>query len=269
MIRNCTPPAASRASKTHFSGLGPPWRSHPCIAGYPQCHRVRAVGMERSDRQHQPIDDTQSRFNVYVTGLLPAEPPKRIFRVWGRHGGPILVLRATHSATWCVPWVWNDQTGNTKTDCRYAESIHHMCYTGLLPAEPPKRIFRVWGRHGGPILVVRATHSATGCVPWVWNDQTGNTNRLPIRRVDSPHMSHRPAASRASKTHFSGLGPPWRSHPCIEGYPQCHWVRAVGMERSDRQHQPIADTQSRFTIYICVTPAWQLRPGLQMLINIC
>ena len=106
-------PAASRASKTHFSGLGPPWRSHPCIAGYPQCHRVRAVGMERSDRQHQPIDDTQSRFNVYVTGLLPAEPPKRIFRVWGRHGGPILVLRATHSATGCVPWVWNDQTGNT------------------------------------------------------------------------------------------------------------------------------------------------------------
>ena len=74
-------PAASRASKTHVSGLGPPWRSHPCIEGYPQCHRVRAVGMERSDRQHQPIADTQSRFTVYVTGLLPAEPPKRIFRV--------------------------------------------------------------------------------------------------------------------------------------------------------------------------------------------
>ena len=117
---------AARASKTHFPGLGPPWRSHPCIEGYPQCHRVRAVGMERSDRQHQPIADTQSRFTVYVTGLLP---------------------------------------------------------------EPPKRIFRVWGRHGGPILVLRATHSATGCVPWVWNDQTGNTNRLPIRRVDSPYMS--------------------------------------------------------------------------------
>ena len=120
-------PAASRASKTHFSGLGPPWRSHPCIEGYPRCHRVRAMGTERSDRQHQPIADTQSRFTVYVTGLLPA---------------------------------------------------------------------------------------------------------------------------RASKTHFSGLGPPWRSHPCIEGYPQCHRVRAVGMERSDRQHQPIADTQSRFTVYV-------------------
>ena len=28
------------------------------------------MGIERSDRQHQPIDDTQSRFTVYVTGLL-------------------------------------------------------------------------------------------------------------------------------------------------------------------------------------------------------
>jgi hypothetical protein len=157
--RICHRPAASRASNTHFSGLGPPWRSHPCIEGYPQCHMVRAVGMERSDRQHQPTADTQSRFTVYVTGLLP---------------------------------------------------------------EPQTRIFRVWGRHGGPILVLRATHSGIGCVLRVWNDQTGHTNRLPIRRVDSPYMSHRPAASRASKTQFSGLGPPWRSHPCIEGYPQCH-----------------------------------------------
>ena len=118
----------------------------------------------------------------------PAEPPKRIFRVWGRHGGPILVLRATHSATGCVPWVWNDQTGNTnRLPIRRVDSpyMSPACW----PAEPPKRIFRVWGRHGGPILVLRATHSATGCVPWVWNDQTGNTNRLPIRRVDSPYMS--------------------------------------------------------------------------------
>ena len=68
----------------------------------------RAMDMERSDRQHQPIADTHSRFTVYVTGLLP-EPPRRIFRVWGRHGGLILVLRATHSAIWCVSWVWSDQ----------------------------------------------------------------------------------------------------------------------------------------------------------------
>jgi hypothetical protein len=31
--------------------------------------------MERSDWQRQPIADTQSRFTVYVTGLLP-EPPE-------------------------------------------------------------------------------------------------------------------------------------------------------------------------------------------------
>jgi hypothetical protein len=140
------------------------------------------------------------------TGLLPAEPPKRIFRVWGRHGGPILVLRANHSATWGVPWVLNDQTGNTnRLPIRRVDSPYMSPACSLLPAEPPKRIFRVWGRHGGPILVLRATHSATGCVPWVWNDQTGNTNRLPIRRVDSPYMSHRPAANRTSKTHFSGF----------------------------------------------------------------
>ena len=34
--------------------------------------------------------------------------------------------------------------------------------------------------------------------------------------------------------YFPGLGPPWKSHPCIEGYPQCHMVRAVDVERSDR-----------------------------------
>ena len=100
------------------------------------------MGTERSDRQHQPIADTQSRFTVYVTGLL-------------------------------------------------------------LP-EPPKRIFRVWGRHGGLILVLRANHSATGGVPWVWNDQTGNTNRLPIRRVDSPYMS--PACCQSLQNAFFGSG---------------------------------------------------------------
>ena len=113
--RICHRPAASRASKTHFSGLGPPWRSHPCIEGYPQCHRVRAVGMERSDRQHQPIADTQSRFTVYVTGLLPAEPPKRIFlpprprglrpvggrRLW-RPAGALGVLRTAAA----LPAAW-------------------------------------------------------------------------------------------------------------------------------------------------------------------
>ena len=113
--RICHRPAASRASKTHFSGLGPPWRSHPCIEGYPQCHRVRAVGMERSDRQHQPIADTQSRFTVYVTGLLPAEPPKRIFRVWGRHGARVLLYGAVRA-------IWAQPRSEEKPRCWYGQA---------------------------------------------------------------------------------------------------------------------------------------------------
>ena len=69
---------------------------------------MRAVAVERSGRWNQPIAVAQSGFTVYVTGLLP-EPPRGFFRLKGRHGGPILVLRAIHSASWCVPWVWNDQ----------------------------------------------------------------------------------------------------------------------------------------------------------------
>ena len=67
---------------------------------------------------------------------------------------------------------------------------------------------RVWCRHEGPILVLRATHSAIGCVPWAWNDQTGNTNRLPIRRVDSPYMS--PA--------------------CCQSLPNAFWESGAAME---------------------------------------
>jgi hypothetical protein len=40
------------------------------------------------------------------------------------------------------------------------------------------------------------------CRVWVWNDQTGNTNRLPIRRVDSPYMS--PAYCQSLQNAFSG-----------------------------------------------------------------
>ena len=57
------------------------------------------------------------------------------------------------------------------------------------------------------------------------------------RYAESIHrICHRPAASRASKTHFSGLGPPWRSHPCIEGYPQCQWVRDMAMRTASGPH---------------------------------
>ena len=89
-----------------------------------------------------------------------------------------------------------------------------------------------------------------GCRSLSWLRHTCIWVCQPSPRCGAPAAQLRPAASRASNTHFSGLGPPWRSHPCIEGYPQCQWVRAVGMERSDRQHQPIADTQSRFTVYV-------------------
>ena len=141
----CHRPAVSRASKTHVSGLGPPWRSHPCIEGYPQCHRVRAVGMERSDRQHQPIADTQSRFTVYVTGLLP-EPPKRMFGVWGSHGGPILVLGATHSATGCVPWAWSDQ--DVDDDHWATRGADQWSPPGpALPGLPERGVHTKWSHH--------------------------------------------------------------------------------------------------------------------------
>ena len=136
----------------------------------------------------RPATSTDCRYaesihHICHTGLLPAEPPKRIFG-----SGAAMEVPSLYCGLPTVPQGACRGCGTirpaTPTDCRYAESIHHICHTGLLPAEPPKRSFRVWGRHGGPILVLRATHSATGCVPWVWNDQTGNTNRLPIRRVE-------------------------------------------------------------------------------------
>ena len=161
--------------------------------------------MERSDRQHQPIADTQSRFTIYVTPACCQQSLQNAF--FG--SGAAMEVPSLYCGLPTVPQGACRGYGTirpaTPTDCRYAESIHHICHTGLLPAEPPKRIFRVWGRHGGPILVLRATHSATGCVPWVWNDQTGNTNRLPIRRVDSPYMS--PACCQQSlQNAFFGSG---------------------------------------------------------------
>ena len=129
---------------------------------------------------------------LYVTGLLPEpfgpgaamEVPFFLFLL---NGGPILVLMATHDAIGCVPWVCNAQTSNTnRLPIRRVDSP----YMSPACCQSLKHVFfRVWGRHGGPILVLRVTHSFIGCVLWVWNDQTGNTNRLPIRRVDSPYMS--------------------------------------------------------------------------------
>ena len=79
------------------------------------------------------VADTQSRFTVYVTGLLP-EAQKRIFRVWGRHGGLILVLRATHSASGCVTWpcaLPPARIGNQRTSAH----LHYVnCGSQPLPA---------------------------------------------------------------------------------------------------------------------------------------
>ena len=94
----------------------------------------------------------------------------------------------------CGAWARNPKPGKseaTRAGLTTAHALTMACATG-------------WGRHGGPILVLRATHSATGCVPWVWNDQTGNTNRLPIRRVDSPYMSQ--ACCQRLKNAFFGSG---------------------------------------------------------------
>ena len=71
---------------------------------------------------------------------------------------------------------------------------------GMLP-EAPRRIFRLWGRHGGPILVLRATQSARGCVPWMWNDQDVDTDRWATRGPDqwslpAPHWSARARCER-------------------------------------------------------------------------
>ena len=50
------------------------------------------------------------------------------------------------------------------TNCRSAEWIDRICHRSARP-EPPRRMFRLWGRHGGPIIVLRAAQSARGCVP--------------------------------------------------------------------------------------------------------
>ena len=67
------------------------------------------MDIERPDRRRQPIAAAQSGLTVYVTGLLPEAPGRNI----DLYEGPILVLRAAHSARGSVPWIWNDQTGAT------------------------------------------------------------------------------------------------------------------------------------------------------------
>ena len=76
---------------------------------------------------------------------------------------------------------------------------------------------------------------------WMWNDQTGGTNRFLMRRADWSSMSPACCQDRGSKTCYSSTWPPQRSHPCIERYPHSQRVCAVDVERSDRRYQPIPD----------------------------
>ena len=76
------------------------------------------------------------------------------------------------------------QTGHERTD-------HYpgwLCFTGMLP-EAPRRVIRVRGRHSGPIRALSGTHTPGGCAWWMWNDQTGGTNRFLMRRAGYSSMS--------------------------------------------------------------------------------
>ena len=79
-----------------------------------------------------------------------------LFRVWGPHGGPIFALRVTQSSRESVPWIWNDQVGDTnRLTTRRVDLIVYV--TGLLP-EPPRSIFRAYNSS----LFTRAEHTSEG-----------------------------------------------------------------------------------------------------------
>ena len=183
---------------------------------------------------------------VYVTGLLPDRGSKKCYSSTGTLGDAtevpcIRALSGTHTPRGCVRWMWNDQTGGTN---RFL--MRRADWSSMSPAccqtEAPRRVIRVRGRHRGPIRALSGTHTPGGCVRWMWNDQTGGTNRFLMRRADWSSMSPRPAARhRGSKTCYSSTGTPQRSHPCIERYPHSRRVCVVDVERSDRRYQPIPD----------------------------
>ena len=83
---------------------------------------------------------------------------------------------------------------------------------------------------------------------WMWNDQTGGTNRFLMRRVDRSGLVVYVTGllppilpNKSSKTCYSSTGTPQRSHPCIERYPHSRRVCAVDAGQSDRRYQPIPD----------------------------
>ena len=117
-------------------------------------------------------------------------------------------------------WMWNDQTGGTNRFLmRRADKSGLVVYvTGLLPScqtKAPRRVIRVRGRHRGPIRALSGTHTPRGCVRWMWNDQTGGTNRFLMRRADWSSMSPRLLPDRGSKTCYSSTGTPHTEVPSV------------------------------------------------------
>ena len=111
--------------------------------------------------------------------------PRRIIRVWGRHRRPVYALSGTHSPRGCVRCMWNDQTGGTNRFLMRRALARQKPRPGPRAARgSPRRIIRVWGRHRRPVYALSGTHSPRGCVRWLWNDQTGGTNRFHTCRAD-------------------------------------------------------------------------------------
>ena len=117
------------------------------------------------------------------------EAPRRVIRVRGRHRGPIRALSGTHTPGGCVRWMWNDQTGGTNRFLMRRADWSSMSPACCCQTEAPRRVIRVRGRHRGPIRALSGTHTPGGCVRWMWNDQTGGTNRFLMRRADWSSMS--------------------------------------------------------------------------------
>ena len=78
---------------------------------------------------------------------------------------------------------------NTNWSCAYRSLPWlSMFHRPALP-EAPRRVIRVRGRHRGFIRALSGIHTPGGCAWWMWNDQTGGTNRFLMRRADWSSMS--------------------------------------------------------------------------------
>jgi hypothetical protein len=79
-------------------------------------------------------------------------------------------------------WIWKDQAEENQPIAGVQRALI-VYVTGLLP-EPPRRVIRVRGRHRGPVHALSGIHTPRECVWWMWNDQTGGTNRFLMCTAD-------------------------------------------------------------------------------------